>query len=51
LIVYAWAGITYYQVNGGGATVKIDENDLCQNVQNNGSQALFVPTKTTAEWS
>jgi len=40
----------YYRVNVG-ATVKIDEHSVCKMVTNNGSSAIFVPTKTSGEWS
>lgn len=49
LIVYA---ADYYQVNNGSNT-DIDEHGTCKNVANNHASglALFVPTKTSSEWS
>ncbi len=39
-----------YQVNNG-ATAVIDEHTVCRVVTNNSGSAIFVPTKTSAEWS
>jgi len=47
-------GIVYaaesYKVNSG-ATSTIDEHGVCKKVTNNNSLAIFVPTKTAAEWT
>lgn len=42
-------GMTYYQISSS-ATVTIDEQGTCKNVRNDNTQALFVPTNTSAEW-
>lgn len=39
-----------YKINAG-ATVSINEHGTCRRVKNNKSVALFVPTKTSAEWT
>jgi hypothetical protein len=41
---------TYYKVDPG-ATVNVDEFSTSKKVTNNNAKALFVPTKTSAEWS
>jgi len=40
----------YYKVNVG-TTVTINEHGVCKKVTNSGSSHIFVPTKTTTEWS
>jgi len=40
----------YYQVDPG-PPVEIDEHGECRMVTNNGSLAIFVPTKTPNEWA
>lgn len=54
LFVLFIIGIVYaadsYQVNSG-AQVTIDEHTVCKKVTNNNSLAIFVPTKTAAEWA
>lgn len=39
-----------YQVNAGTNTV-ITEHSVCKDVVNAGTNAIFVPTRTAAEWS
>ena len=39
-----------YKINAG-VTVSINEHGTCKRVKNNKSVALFVPTKTSAEWT
>jgi hypothetical protein len=46
-IVYA---AEYYQVNSG-AQATINEWSVCKKVTNNNALAIFVPTKTAAEWT
>ena len=54
LFVMLIIGIVYaadsYQVNSG-AQVTIDEYTVCKKVTNNNALAIFVPTKTAAEWT
>ena len=40
----------YYQI-GNGQTVIIDEWNECRSVVNSTGAAIFVPTKTSAEWT
>lgn len=39
-----------YQVNNG-TTAVIDEHGICRVVTNNSGNSLFVPTRTSAEWT
>lgn len=39
-----------YQVNNGQTAV-IDEHGICRVVTNNSGNSLFVPTRTSAEWT
>jgi len=40
----------YYQV-GNGQTVTIDEWNECRSITNSTGSSIFVPTKTSAEWT
>lgn len=40
----------YHQVNNGQTSV-IDEHTVCRVVTNNSGAAIYVPTKTSAEWA
>lgn len=40
----------YHQVNNGQSSV-IDEHTVCRVVTNNSGAAIYVPTKTSAEWA
>ena len=42
---------TGFRVIAGGALMKIDAWGVCRNVDNNLAQDIFVPTKTSLEWS
>lgn len=43
-------GADFYRINAG-AQAQITEFSVCRNVDNNRAQAIFVPTKVTAEWT
>lgn len=49
-IYAAGFGLTSYQANVGYITT-VEEFDVCKDVKNAGSSALFVPTKTSTEWT
>ena len=42
---------TGFRVIAGGAIMKIDAWGVCRNVENNLAHDIFVPTKTSLEWS
>ncbi|MGE3609719.1 MAG: hypothetical protein AB7I27_09065 [Bacteriovoracaceae bacterium] len=42
--------LTSYQANVGYVTT-VEEFSVCKDVKNAGSKALFIPTKTDAEWT
>ena len=39
-----------YRLNDG-SDVDIDEHSVCKNVNNSGGKDIFIPTKTSLEWS
>lgn len=43
-------GLTSYQANVGYITT-VEEFNVCKDVKNAGANALFIPTKTTNEWT
>lgn len=50
--LFAWTAWTAdsYRIDTG-TTREVDEHGTCQRVTNNSGLSVFVPTKTTAEWS
>lgn len=47
-VVVIHASVSYRV--GTGQTIRVDEQGVCQEIMNSGSQNLFIPTNTLNEW-
>src|SRR5690606_14267826 len=55
IVLFIFFSITLQAANfhtaDSGIVIMVDEHSVCKNVKNLNGRSLFIPTKTSAEWS